>query len=58
LIYEGDVIHHFKATDPSYVTIAIAFVPYFISLFQRPIKPPVKLGTAKRKPKFREEIKK
>jgi hypothetical protein len=52
LIYEGDVIHRFKATDPSYVMIAVTFVSYFISSFQRPIKPPVKLGTAKRKPKF------
>jgi hypothetical protein len=32
--------------------IAITFVSYFISSFQRPIKPPVKLGTAKRNPKF------
>jgi hypothetical protein len=52
LIYEGDVIHHFKATDLSYVMIAITFVSYFISSFQRPIKPPVKFGTAKRKPKL------
>jgi hypothetical protein len=37
--------------------IAITFVSYFISSFQRPIKPPVKLGTAKRKPKLREERK-
>jgi hypothetical protein len=58
LIYEGDVIHHFKATDLSYVMIAITFVSYFISSFQRPIKPPFKLGTAKRKPKIREERKK
>ena len=49
-IYEGDVIHHFKATNLSYVMIAITFVSYFISSFQRPIKPPVNLGTAKRKP--------
>ena len=59
LIYEGDVIHHFKATDLSYVMIAITFVSYLISSFQRPIKPPVKLGTAKRKPpELREERKK
>ena len=57
LIYEGDVIHHFKATDLSYVMIAITFVSHFISSFQRPIKLPVKLGTAKRKPKLREERK-
>jgi hypothetical protein len=31
LIYEGDVIHHFKATNLSYVMIAITFVSYFIS---------------------------
>jgi hypothetical protein len=58
LIYEGDVIHHFKATDVSYVTIGMTVVSYFISSFQRPIKPPEKLGTAKRKPKIREERKK
>jgi hypothetical protein len=52
LIYEGDVIHHFKATDISYMMIAITFVSYFISSFQRRIKPPVKLGTAKRNPNF------
>jgi hypothetical protein len=40
LIYEGDVIHHFKATDLSYVMTAITFVSYFISSFQRPINPP------------------
>jgi hypothetical protein len=53
LIYEGDVIHHSKATDVNYVMIAITVVSYFISSFQRPIKPP-----AKRKPKLREERKK
>jgi hypothetical protein len=58
LIYEGDVTHHFKATHLRYVMIAITFVSYFISSFQRPIKPPVKLGTAKIKPKLREERKK
>jgi hypothetical protein len=58
LIYEGDVIHHFKATDLSYVLIAITFVSYFISSFQRCIRPPMKLETAKRKPKIREERKK
>ena len=59
LIYEGDVIHHFKATDLTYVMIAITFVSYFISSFQRPIKSPVKIGTAKRKPpKIRDERKK
>ena len=31
LIYEGDVIHDFKATDLSYVMTAITFVSYFIS---------------------------
>jgi hypothetical protein len=58
LIYEGDVIHHFKATDLSYVVIAITFVSYFISSFQRPIRLPMKLETTKRKPKIREERKK
>ena len=59
MIYEGDVIHHFKAKALSYVTIAITFVSYFVSSFQRCIKPAVKLGTAKRKPKFerREKMK-
>jgi Na+-transporting methylmalonyl-CoA/oxaloacetate decarboxylase gamma subunit len=50
LIYEGDVIHHFKATDLSYMMIAITFISYFISSFQRPIKPPEKLGTPKENP--------
>jgi hypothetical protein len=58
LIYEGDVIHHFKATDLSYVVIAIIFVSYFISSFQRPIRRPMKLETTKRKPKLQEERKK
>jgi hypothetical protein len=59
LIYEGDdAIHHFKAIDLSYVMIAITFVSILISLFHRHIKPPVKLGTAKIKPKLREERKK
>jgi hypothetical protein len=57
LISEGDVIHHFKATDLSYVIIAITFISYFISSFQRPIKPPVKLGIAERKPKLLERKK-
>jgi hypothetical protein len=47
-----------KLRTSSYVMIAITFVSYIISYFQRPIKPPVKLGTAKRKPKIREERKK
>jgi hypothetical protein len=58
LIYEGDVIHHFKAIDLSYMMIAITFVSYFISSFQRPIKPPMKLETAIRKPEIREQRKK
>jgi hypothetical protein len=57
-IYKGDVIHYFKATDLSYVVIAIPFVSYFISSFQRPTKPHMKLETAKIKPKIREERKK
>ena len=52
MLHEGDVIHHFKATDLSYVTIVITFVSYFISSFQRCIKPAVKLGTAKENPNF------
>jgi hypothetical protein len=58
LIYEGDVIHHFKATNLEYVKVAITFFSYSISSFQRPIKPPVKLGAAKKKPKIREERRK
>ena len=58
MIYEGDVIHHFKATALSYVTRVITFVSYFISSFQRQIKLAVNLGTAKRKPKLQEERKK
>jgi hypothetical protein len=58
LIYEGDVIHHFKATDVSYVMIGITVISYFISSFQRRISLPVKLETAKRKHKIREERKK
>jgi hypothetical protein len=57
LIYESDVIDHSKATDVSFELRAITVVSYFISSFQRPIKPPVKLGMAKRKPKVREERK-
>ena len=57
-MYESDVIHHFKATDLSYVIIAKTIVSYLISSFQRPIKPPVKLRTAKRKPKLQEKRKK
>jgi len=48
LIYEGDVIHHFKATDLSYMTIAITFVSYFISSFQRCIKPAVEIRDGKK----------
>jgi hypothetical protein len=58
LIYEGDVIHHSKAIDVSYVMKTITVVSYFISSFQRSIKPPMKIETAKRKPKLREERKK
>jgi len=39
------------------VTIAITFVSYFISLLEGCIKPSVKLGTANRKPKLREQKK-
>jgi hypothetical protein len=37
---------------------AITFISYFISSFQRPIKLPMKLETAKRIPKLGEERKK
>ena len=58
VIYEGDVVHHLKATDLSYVTITITFISCFISLLERHIKPSVQLETAKSKPRFREERKK
>jgi hypothetical protein len=58
LIYEGDVIHNFNATNLSYVVAAITFISYFISSFQRPIRPPMKLETAKRNLKLREKRKK
>jgi hypothetical protein len=57
-IYEDDVIHHFKATDLSYIRIPITFVSSFIPLLERRIKPPVQLEIAKRKLRFREERKK
>jgi hypothetical protein len=57
LIYEGDVIHYFKATDLSYVTVAIKFVSSLISLLERCIKPSVQLEIAKRKLRFQEERK-
>jgi len=47
LIYEGDVIHHLKATELSYVTITITFVSWFVSLLEKHIKPSVQLETAK-----------
>jgi len=55
LIYEGDILHHLKATDLGYVTITITFISCFIPLLERHIKPSVQLETAKRKPRFREE---
>jgi hypothetical protein len=57
LIYEGNVIHHLKATDLSYMTITITFISCFISLLERHIKLSVQLENAKRKPRFREERK-
>jgi hypothetical protein len=48
---------HFNARDVSYLMKGITFVSYFISSFQRHIRPLMKLETAKRKPKFREERK-
>ena len=52
LIYEGDIIHHFKATDLSYMPLTITCLMFHISELQRRIKPAVKLGTVKRKPKL------
>jgi hypothetical protein len=49
LIYEGDVIHHFKATELRYVMIAITFVSYFISSFQRPYKAACEIRDCKKK---------
>ena len=60
MIYEGDVIHHFKARDLSYVTIAITFVSYFISSFHRRTKPAVEIRDGeKENPNFerREKMK-
>jgi hypothetical protein len=57
LIYEGDVIHRFKATKLSGVRIAITLVSSFISFLKRCIKPSVQLENAKRKPSLREERK-
>jgi hypothetical protein len=57
-MYEGDVIHHLKATDLPYVRIPITLVSSFISLLERRIKPPVQLEIVKRKLRFREERKK
>jgi hypothetical protein len=56
-MYEGDVIHHLKATDLSYVLIAITFVSCFISLLERQVKQSVQIETAKRNAKFRGERK-
>jgi len=56
-MYEGDVIHHLKATDLSYVLIAIIFVSCFISMLERHIKRSVQIETAKRNPRFRGERK-
>jgi hypothetical protein len=41
-----------KATEVSVVMIRITLVSYLISSFQRPIRPPMKLETAKRTPTF------
>jgi hypothetical protein len=57
LIYEGDVIHHFKATELSCVRIVITFIASFISCLERCIKPSLQLAIAKRKPWFREKRK-
>jgi hypothetical protein len=53
LIYEGDVIHHFKATELSCVRIVITFVSSFISFLDIRIKLSVQLEVAKKKnPEF------
>jgi hypothetical protein len=58
LIYEGDVIHHFKATELSYVRISITFVSSFISFLERCIKPSVQLEISKSKnPDFKRKEK-
>jgi hypothetical protein len=57
LIYEGDVIHRFKATELSCVMITITFVSSFISGLGRSIKPFVQFEIGKRIPWFREERK-
>jgi hypothetical protein len=49
LRYEGDVIHHFQATELSCVRIAITFVSNFISFLERCTKPSVQLENAKKK---------
>jgi hypothetical protein len=41
-----------KATEVSFVMIRITLVSYFISSFQRPISPPMKLETARKNPNF------
>jgi hypothetical protein len=48
-----------KATEVSVVMIRITLVSYFISSFQRPIRPLMKLETAKSTPTFerREKMK-
>jgi uncharacterized Fe-S cluster protein YjdI len=57
LIYEGDDIHRFKATELSYVMIVVTFVSSFISFLERCIEPSVQLENANRKPWLREERK-
>jgi len=54
---QGTASFHFKATDLSYVLIAITFISCFISLLEKHIKQSVQLETAKRKPRFWEERK-
>jgi hypothetical protein len=59
-MYEGDVVYHLKATDLSYVLIAITFVSYFISLLERHTNWSVQIEMAKETPDFegREKMKK
>jgi hypothetical protein len=49
LIYEGDVIHHFRATELGCVRIAVTFISSSISFLERCIKLSVQLENAKKK---------
>jgi hypothetical protein len=49
LIHEGDVIHHFKATDLSYVRIVITFISSFTSLLRETHKAVCAIRDCKKK---------